>query len=517
MGSPIFILGEDAHRTRGRDAQQSNITAGKAVAEAVRTTLGPRGMDKMLVDSSGTVVITNDGATILDEMDIEHPAAQMLVEVADTQEEAVGDGTTTASVLAGQVLVRAEDLLSQNVHPTTIAEGYSQARDIALAAIDDLVIDGEMDDELLHQVVRTSMTGKGTGHLSADALAEHVVAAIRRVEDETGVERDDVRVHTQVGASSGATELVEGVVVEGEPLRDDMPKTVEDATIAVLNAKLQHRETSADVEYNITDVGQLDEALAAEEHELQGYADALAAAGVDVLVATKDVDDRVAAFLSKRGILAFDGVGTSDARAIACATGSKTLGDVRDIEADDLGFAERVRTQSYGDDDLFFVEGGADAESVTLFVRGGTEHVIDELERALGDALDVATVAITHGGVVPGAGMTEIRVADAVREAAAGIEGRAQLAVEAFAEALEVIPRTLAENTGMDPIDALVDLRAANESGNAGVVSEGETGTIADPLELGIVDPAEVKREAIESATEAATMIVRIDDVIAAE
>ncbi|MGM0397375.1 MAG: thermosome subunit alpha [Halobacteriota archaeon] len=517
MGSPIFILGEDAQRTTGRDAQQSNIAAGKAVAESVRTTLGPRGMDKMLVDSSGTVVITNDGATILAEMDIEHPAAQMLVEVAETQEDAVGDGTTTASVLAGQLLVRAEELLSQDVHPTTVAEGYARARDIALEAIDDLVIDGDVDDETLERVARTSMTGKGTGHLSAEALAEYVVRAIRAVEDEEGVNRDDVRVHTQVGASSGATELVEGVVVDGEAMRDEMSRRVDDATVAVLDAKIEPRETSTDVEYNITDVRQLDEAIAAEEAELGAYADALIEAGIDVLVATKDVDDRVAAQLARAGVVAFEDVSSADARAIATATGSSMLGDVRDIDADDLGFAESVRVETYGDDDLIFVEGGADAKSVTLFVRGGTEHVVDELERALGDALDVATVTITDGGVVPGAGMTEIRVADAVRDAAAGVEGRGQLAVEAFADALEVIPRTLAENMGMDPIDALVDLRAANESGSAGVVSAGETGIIADPVERGIVDPAAVKREAIESATEAATMIVRIDDVIAAE
>ncbi|MFW5938464.1 MAG: thermosome subunit alpha, partial [Halanaeroarchaeum sp.] len=502
--------------TSGRDAQQSNIAAGKAVATSVRTTLGPKGMDKMLVDSSGTVVITNDGATILEEMDIEHPAAQMLVEVAETQEDAVGDGTTTASVLAGQLLVRAEELLAQDVHPTTLAEGYARARDIALDAIDELVVDGDVDDDLLRQVAATSMTGKGTGHLSADALAEYVVRAIRAVEDDEGVNRDDVRVHTQVGASSGATELIEGVVVSGDATREEMPRRVEDGTVAVLDAAIEPRETSADVEYTITDARQLDEAIAAEEAELGSYADTLVDAGIDVLVATKDVDDRVATRLARAGMIAFDDVSTSDARAIAAATGSSMLGDVRDIESDDLGFAEAVRVETYGDDDLVFVEGGADAASVTLFVRGGTEHVVDELERALGDALDVATVTLTRGGVVPGAGTTEIRVADAVRDAAAGVEGRKQLAVEAFAEALEIIPRTLAENMGMDPIDALVDLRAANESGIAGVVSEGETGIIADPIERGIVDPAAVKREAIESATEAATMVVRIDDVIAA-
>jgi len=516
MGSPVFILGGDAQRTRGRDAQSSNISAGKAVAESVRTTLGPRGMDKMLVDSTGEVVVTNDGVTILEEMDIEHPAAQMLVEVARTQEDEVGDGTTTAAVLAGQLLAKAEDLLGQDVHPTTIVEGYAAARDIALEALSDLVLDDELDDDLLARVAASSMTGKGTGDVSADYLAELVVDAIRHVESEDAVRRDDVRVHGQIGGSSGATELVEGIVTDKEPVRNDMPRDVSEARVAVLDAKLVTRETSTSVEYNITDVNQLNAALDAEDRELRGYAKTLADAGVDVLFCTKKIDDRVAAYLADAGILAFKSVKSSDAKAIASATGAVTLGGLQDLDESDLGYADSVRVEQYGDDDLTFVEGGADAETVTLLVRGGTQHVVEELERALGDALDVVAVAISDGGVVPGAGCTEIVLADAVRSHAASIEGRAQLAAEAFADALDVLPRTLAENTGMDPIDALVDLRAANESGRAGLVAYGETGELADPVEEGVLDPAAVKREALESATEAATMIVRIDDIIAA-
>ncbi|MFC7166750.1 thermosome subunit alpha [Halospeciosus flavus] len=515
-GSPIYILG-DAQRTRGRDAQSSNIAAGKAVAEAVRTTLGPRGMDKMLVDSTGTVVVTNDGVTILEEMDIEHPAAQMLVEVAETQENEVGDGTTTAAVLAGTLLAKAEKLLERDVHPTTVVEGYAAARDVALEAIDDLVLDEELDDDLLRRVAATSMTGKGTGDVSADVLADLVVQAIRHVHDGETVHRDDVRVHTQVGAAAGATELVEGIVVDEDPVRDDVPRDVRDATVAVLGAKLDTRETSTDVEYTITSTDQLDAVLDAEERELRGYAETIADAGVDVLFCTKAVDDRVAAFLSNEGVLTYENVKSSDAEALANATGATLLGGVDGLNEADLGFAEHVRVESFGDDHLTFVEGGAEAETVTLFLRGGTDHVLDELERAVGDALDVAAVALAEGGVVPGAGLTEIVLADRVRHAATGIEGRGQLAAEAFADALELLPRTLAENTGMDPIDALVDLRAANDSGRAGIISSGETGEIADPVEHGIFDPAAVKREAVESATEAATMIVRIDDIIAAE
>jgi chaperonin GroEL (HSP60 family) len=295
-----------------------------------------------------------------------------------------------------------------------------------------------------------------------------------------------------------------------------MPKHVEDADVAVLDLDLDLRESNIDAEYNVTDVDQLTAALDAEEGELRGYADALKDAGVDVAFVTGDVEDRVASFLAKHDILAFESVSDSEAKRIARATGARTVGSVKDLEASDLGFAETVRVEKYGSDELTFIEGGANAETVTVFARGGTEHVADELERALNDAIDVVTAALDKGGVVPGAGATEIAIADHIRAGAASIEGRKQLAVEAFADAVDIIPRTLAENTGMDPIDALVDLRNRHEDeGIAGLISEGQTGRVGDPIEAGILDPAAVKREAIESATEAATMIARIDDVIA--
>lgn len=517
-GQPVFILSEGSERTQGGDAQTSNIAAGKAVSEAVRTTLGPRGMDKMLVDSSGSVVITNDGATILNEMDIEHPAAQMIVEVSEAQEEEVGDGTTTAAVIAGQLLAQAEDLLEDDVHPTTIVEGYHEAVQIATEAIDETVLSGDLDDELLRSVAESSMTGKGTGGVGAERLAEVVVAAIRQVETDDYVDRDNVALHTQVGASSSATELVNGVIVDEDVAHDAMPRSVTDAAVAVIDQELEIRESEIDAEYNVTNVEQLNQALEAEEQELKGYADAIASADVDVAFVTDDVDDRVAAYLANEGILAFAGVSNSDARSVAKATGAKRIGNVADLESSDLGAADSISVEQYGDDDLAFVEGGAAAESVTVFARGGTAHVVDELERALQDALDVVTAALDKGGVVPGAGATEIAIAAAVRDAAAGIEGRKQLAVEAFADAVDVIPRTLARNTGVDPIDALVDLRSRYESeGRAGLIAEDETGSVGDPVGEGIVDPAAVKHEAIESATEAATMIVRIDDIISAD
>ncbi|WP_202593624.1 thermosome subunit alpha [Halococcus sediminicola] len=516
-GQPMFILSDDSERTRGQDAQSSNITAGKAVSEAVRTTLGPRGMDKMLVSDAGDVVITNDGATILGEMDIEHPAAQMIVEVAETQEDEVGDGTTTAAVLAGQLLAKAESLLDDDVHPTTIVEGYHEAAQLAHEAVDGLVLDDDVDDELLRGVAKTSMTGKGTGDVGAEALADTVVQGIRQVEGD-GVAREDITVRTQTGASSSATELVEGVISEEEPVREDMPNSVEDASIAVLDVEFDIRESNVDAEYDVQSVDQLNAAIDAEENQFKQYAEQLADLDVDVAFVTESIDDRAAAYLAEEGILAFESVDDDEAKAITQATGASRVGAIADLEDGDLGSAERVSVESFADDDLVFVEGGAAAESVTVFARGGTEHVTDELERALHDGLDVVTAALDAGGVVPGGGASEIAIAAHIRDRAASIEGRRQLAVEAFADAIDVLPRTLAENTGMDSIDALVELRSRHDSdGRAGIISEGQTGTVSDPVEAGVFDPVAVKHEAIESATEAATMIARIDDVISAD
>jgi len=515
-GQPLFILSEDTERTRGDDAQSSNISAGKAVSESVRTTLGPRGMDKMLVSDSGDVVITNDGATILDEMDIEHPAAQMLVEVAETQEEEVGDGTTTASILAGELLSRAEDLLEDDVHPTTIVEGYHEAAALAQEAIEDSVVTTDLDDEQLLQVAESSMTGKGTGDIAADDLARTVVDAIGAVDTEEGVDRDSISIHTQIGASSSATELVEGVIVAEEPLSPEMPRSVEDASIAVIEEDLEVKESNIDAEYQVSNVDQLNAAIEAETGQLREYAETIADAGADVVFIDGDVDDRVATYLAEFGVLVFEGVDSDDVTAVVAATGASRVASVNTLDAEDFGKAESLSVRKFDDDEQVFIEGGAAAEAVTIYARGGTEHVVNELERALEDALDVVTAALDAGGVVPGAGASEVTIANYIREEAAGVEGRKQLAVDAYADAVDLVPRTLAENTGMDPIDALVDLRAEFEAGNtAGVLSEGQTGVVADPIEYGVLDPAAVKREAVESATEAATMIVRIDDVIA--
>jgi len=451
-------------------------------------------------------------------MDIDHPAAQMMVEVAETQEEAVGDGTTTAAVLVGELLSRAEDLLEDELHPTVVVEGYAEAARLAAEAVDEQVLDGDVDTDLLEAVAESSMTGKGTGDVTARDLAELVVEAVEQVVTDHGVDDDAIHIQPRSGAPSSATELVDGVVFEDDPAHDSMPRSVEDASVAVLETKLEVRQGDVDAEYAIGSVDELTAALEAEEAELRGYADTLSAAGVDVLVCRKAIDDRVAGHLADAGILAFESVSSSDADDVARVTGASRLGTLDGLSADDLGHAETVTVESAGDDDdILSVRGGDASEAVTLLVRGSTEHVVDELERAVNDAVDVV-IAARESGVVPGAGATEIAISTHLRAAAASVEGRAQLAIEAFADAVDALPRTLAENTGADPIDTLVDLRATHDSeGRAGIIAEGRTATVGDPLEAGIVDPAAVKHEAVESATEAATMVLRIDDVISAE
>jgi chaperonin GroEL (HSP60 family) len=413
--------------------------------------------------------------------------------------------------------LRAEDLLEDELHPTVVVEGYAEAARLAATAIDEQVIDGDIDTDLLEAVAESSMTGKGTGDVTARDLAELVVEAVEHVATDHGVDDDAIHIQPRSGAASSATELVDGVVFEDEPTHDSMPRTVEDASVAVLETKLEVRQGDIDAEYAIGSVDELTAALEAEDAELRGYADTISAAGVDVLVCRKAIDDRVAGYLADAGILAFESVSSSDADDVARVTGASRLGTLDGLTADDLGHAEVVTVEPADDDDVVSVRGGDASETVTLLVRGSTEHVVDELERAVGDAVDVV-IAARESGVVPGAGATEVAISTHLRAAAASIEGRAQLAIEAFADAVDALPRTLAENTGADPIDTLVDLRATYDSeGRAGIIAEGRTATVGDPLDAGIVDPAAVKHEAVESATEAATMVLRIDDVISAE
>jgi thermosome len=517
MGNqPMIVLSEESQRTSGEDAQNMNITAGKAVSESVRTTLGPKGMDKMLVDSGGSVVVTNDGVTILKEMDIDHPAANMIVEVSETQEDEVGDGTTSAVVVAGELLDQAEELLDQDIHATTLAQGYRQAAEEAKSILEEDAIEVTEDDrETLVEIAATAMTGKGAEN-SKDLLADLVVDAVLAVADEDSIDVDNVSVEKVVGSSIDQSELVEGVIVDKERVDENMPYAVEDANVALFDGDIEVKETEIDAEVNVTDPDQLQQFLDQEEAQLREMVDHLVDIGADVVFVGDGIDDMAQHYLAQEGILAVRRAKSDDLKRLARATGGRVVSNLDDIESEDLGFAGSVAQKDIGGDERIFVEDVEEAKSVTLILRGGTEHVVDEIERAIDDSLGVVRTTLVDGQVLPGGGAPEAELALQLRDFADSVGGREQLAVEAFADALEVIPRTLAENAGLDPIDSLVDLRSRHDGGEFGAGLDAYTGDVIDMEAEGVVEPLRVKTQAIESATEAAVMILRIDDVIAA-
>ncbi|MDI9633217.1 MAG: thermosome subunit alpha [Methanolinea sp.] len=516
-GQPILILKEGSSRTRGRDAQGMNIMAAKAVASAVRTTLGPKGMDKMLVDTIGDVVITNDGVTILKEMDIEHPAAKMMVEIAKTQDDEVGDGTTTAVVIAGELLKRAEDLLEQDVHPTVIAHGYRMAAEKAHEILQEIAVTIKPDDTaMLKKIAETAMTGKGAEG-SRDKICDLVVKAVTMVADEDGtVDKDYIKVEKKVGGSIDDCEIIEGIVIDKERVHPGMPKKVTDAKILLLNAPVEFKKTEVDAEINITSPDQLQAFLDEEERMIKSIVDKIVASGANVLFCQKGIDDIAQHYLAKAGILAVRRVKKSDMEKLVRATGGSMVSSIDAISKDELGYAGTVEERKVSGEEMIFVEGCKNPKAVTIMVRGGTEHVVDELERAIEDALRVVSVVYEDKKLVAGGGAPEIELSLRLRDYAASVGGRAQLAIEAFANALEIIPRTLAENAGLDPIDMLVELRAAHEKGKKTYGLNVFEGKAEDMLKAGVVEPLKVKTQAIASAAEAATMILRIDDVIAA-
>ncbi|EJG08286.1 MAG: thermosome subunit alpha [Methanofollis liminatans] len=515
-GQPILILKEGSSRTRGRDAQSINIAAAKAVAAAVRTTLGPKGMDKMLVDTIGDVVITNDGVTILKEMDIEHPAAKMMVEVAKTQDDEVGDGTTTSVVVAGELLKRAEDLLEQDVHPTVIAHGYRMAADKAIEIVKDLAIDVKPNDaDILLKIAGTAMTGKGA-EASKDKLCDLIVRAVTMVAEEDGtVDLDFIKVEKKVGGSIEDSGIVEGVLIDKERVHPAMPKKVDNAKILLLNAAVEFKKTEVDAEINITSPDQLQMFLDEEERMIRGIVDKIIASGANVLFCQKGIDDIAQHYLAKAGIFATRRVKKSDMEKLSRATGATLISSIDAISPEELGFAGIVEERKVSGEDMTFVEQCKNPKAVSIIIKGGTEHVVDELDRAIEDALRVVEVALRDKKFVAGGGSPEVELSLRLREYAATVGGRAQLAIEAFASALEIIPRTLAENAGLDPIDILVDLRAAHEKGQKTAGLDVNTGKAGDMLAQGVVEPLRVKTQAISSAAEAAVMILRIDDVIA--
>ena len=519
-GQPVLILPEGTIRTRGKTAQENNIAAAKAVADAVRTTLGPKGMDKMLVDSIGDIVITNDGVTILEEMEIEHPAAKMLVEVAKTQNEEVGDGTTTAAVLAGELLSKAQELLDQNIHPTVIIRGYNLALKKAIEILEEMAKSITIKDkEMLRKIARTSMSGK-SGYGTLDKVADLVVEAVTMVAEEKDgkviVDRESIKREKKQGGSSEDTELIKGVIIDKEVVHPAMPKVVKDAKIALVDAALEVRETETDAQIQITDPLKLQAFLEQEEKMLKEMVEKIAKSGANVLFCQKGIDDAAQHYLAKKGILAARRVKKSDMEALAKATGGRIVTNLDDLEAKDLGYAKLVEEVKIGDEQMIFVRDCKNPKAVSILVRGGTEHVVDEVDRAIEDAIGAVASAIEVGKIVPGGGAPEAEVAKGLKKYAETLKGREQLAVNAFAEAMEVIPRSLAENAGLDPIDTLVALRAEHERGNVQMGVNVYEGGVADMLKEGVIEPLKVKTQALKSAAEAAEMILRIDDVIAA-
>jgi thermosome len=516
---PIYILPEGTRRNTGRPAQKNNIMAAKLVAETVRTTLGPKGMDKMLVDSMGDIVITNDGVTILEEMHIEHPAAKMIVEIAKTQEDEVGDGTTTAVVIAGELLKKAEDLLEKEIHPTVIIKGYRMAAEKALQILDEIAKPiTEKDTELLEKIAETAMTGKGS-ESNKDKLAEITVRAVTQVmvkdDKVTKIDSDDIKIEKKVGGRIEDSELVEGIVLDKERVHSGMPKQVKNAKIALIDSALEIRNTETDAKIQITDPAQMQSFLDMEEKMLRNMVDKILKSGANVIMCQKGIDDIAQHFLAKAGVYATRRVKKSDMDKLAKATGARLITNLDDLSLKDLGNAEIVEETKVGDEQMTFVRGCKNAKSVTILVRGSTEHVSDEAVRAIEDSIGDLMAALRTGRVVAGAGSPEMELSKRLLKFAETLSGREQLAVRAFAEAMEVIPRTLAENAGLDPIDTLTELKFAHEKNQVWAGINVFTGKVMDAWEAGVIEPLKVKTQAISSATEVATMILRIDDVIA--
>ena len=514
---PIFILPEGTSRSVGRDAQRTNIMAAKIVAETVRTTLGPKGMDKMIVDSLGDVTVTNDGVTILEEMQIEHPSAKMIVEVAKTQEDEVGDGTTTAVVLAGELLKNAEDLLDQDVHPAVIARGYRLAADKALEVLNDMAEKiTPKDDNVLKQISMTAMTGKGAEY-AKEKLSDLAVKAVKLVaENDTSVDLDNIKIEKRSGGSVEDSELIKGIVIDKEKVHSGMPRAVKNAKIALIDKEIEIKKTEIDANIEITSPDQLQAFLDQEEKMLKDMVEQIASSGANVLICQKGIDDVAQHFLAKKGIYAVRRVSDSDMKKIAKATGGNLVNNLHDLSKDDLGFAGTVEERKIGDDEFTYIMDCKNPKAVTILVRGGTEHITSEIERAITDAVGDVAAALKNCKVVAGAGAPEMELSLELKKYAETLSGREQLAVQAFATSMEIIPKTLIENAGLDPIDIMTELRSAHAKKQKWAGVDVFTGKINDSWKKGVIEPLKIKTQAVSSASEVAIMILRIDDVIAA-
>jgi len=519
-GVPVLVLKEGSSRSRGREAQHTNIMAAKIVAETVKSALGPKGMDKMLVDSFGDTTITSDGRTILDEMDIQHPAAKMMVEVAKTQDNEAGDGTTTAVILAGELLNKAEELIGKNIHPTIIIDGYKKASEKALEVLEKIAIPTEPNaEEYLKKTAMTSMASKLVAE-HREHLADLAVKAILEVaEKEDGkykADVDDVKVEKKPGESLNDTKLIQGIVLDKDVVHPGMPKRVEKAKIALLDAALEIEKTEFDAKINIESPEQMEAFLKQEEEMLKGMVEKITEVGANVVLCQKGIDDMAQHFLARKGILAVRRIKKSDVEKLAKATGGKIITNMDDINPADLGYASLVEERKIGDDKMTFVEGCKHPRAVTILIRGGTERIVDEAERSVHDALCVVRDIVEEPKILAGGGAPELEVSRTLRKYAETLPGREQLAVKSFAEALEAVPTTLSENAGLDPIDILSELRARHEKKETWTGIEVLSGKVQDMTGAGVFEPLAVKKQIIKSATEAASMILKIDDVIAA-
>jgi archaeal chaperonin len=518
---PILLLKEGAKETKGKDAQKNNITAAKAIAEIVRTSLGPRGLDKMLVDTTGDVTITNDGATILKEIDAQHPAAKMLVEVAKSVDNEVGDGTTSAVVIAGSLLDKAEDLLNKQVHPTIIVDGYESASEQALKLLEKIAVKVDREDkELLMKVARTSMYSKLVSE-DSPILSEIAVDATKQVAEVSGggalrVDLDNIKVEKKAGGSIHDTKLIRGIVLDKEVVHSGMPKRVHDAKIALLNSALEIEKPEFDAKINVNSPDQMQRFLDEENRILKSMVDKITTSGANVVVCQKGIDDMAQHYLSNSGILAVRRTKESDMLKLAKATGAIIVNNLDDLTDKDLGSADLVEERKIETDKWVFVEGCKNPKAVTILVRGGSQRVIDEAERSVHDALMVTKDVLEKPEIVAGGGAPEAYIANELRGWSSSLEGRTQLAAQKFADALESVPIALAENAGMDPIDSMTELRAKQEKGDKWTGIDVTNTKVSDMFKHNVVEPIVVKEQIIRSATEAASMILRIDDVVAA-
>jgi len=519
-GVPILVLKEGSNRSRGREAQHGNITAAKVVAESVRSSLGPKGMDKMLVDSFGDVTITSDGRTILDEMDIQHPAAKMLVEVAKTQDNEAGDGTTSAVIIAGELLSKAEELIEKKIHPTIVIDGYRKAAEKALETLEKIAIPIDLkSSDYLKKAATTSMGSKIVAEYK-EYLADLTVKAMLAVAEKQGdgfkVDVDDVKVEKKTGESLIDTSLINGIVLDKEIVHSGMPKRVEKAKIALIDASLEIEKTELDAKISIESPDQIEAFLKQEETMLKDMTNKILASGANVVVCQKGIDDLAQHFLSRKGIIAIRRAKKSDMEKLAKATGGKIVSSIDDISASDLGYAALVEERRIGDDKMTFVEGCKNPKAVTILIRAGTQRMAAEAERSIHDALCVIRDLIQEPKIVAGGSAPELEMASVLRKYAETMPGREQLAVRVFAEALESITVTLAENAGVDPIDILSELRARHEKGETWAGIEVLEGKVQDMSKVNIFEPLSVKKQIIKSANEAASMILKIDDIISA-